>query len=188
LLSFFEIINSNSFLIILESTPATRSFIPHGRLYHNGLNKNGFQRKSQRVLFDSTSATGIRLTCSLLVISFVFVLCTVPISIRSLITDLFPEYDSTAYWQLTRVILTSLMYLNHAVNFVLYCLTGRAFRRECRKLLSDLWGLKDIRISCIINSNRDKHNHYHQQMNLSNRNRMIIPEKQQQQRMKRSCL
>ncbi|CAF2808218.1 unnamed protein product [Rotaria sp. Silwood2] len=172
-----------------ESTPATRSFIPHGRLYHNGLNKNGFQRKSQRVLFDSTSATGIRLTCSLLVISFVFVLCTVPISIRSLITDLFPEYDSTAYWQLTRVILTSLMYLNHAVNFVLYCLTGRAFRRECRKLLSDLWGLKDIRISCIINSNRDKHNHYHQQMNLSNRNRMIIPEKQQQQqRMKRSCL
>ncbi|CAF3608406.1 unnamed protein product [Rotaria sp. Silwood1] len=175
----------------VESTPAPRSFISHGRLYHNGLNKNGFQRKSQRILFDSTSATGIRLTCSLLVISFIFVLCTLPISIRHLLAEFIPGYrhTSTTYWQITQLILTILMYLNHAINFVLYCLTGRAFRRECRRLLSDLWSLKNIRISCIVNSNTNKHHHYHQQMSLSNRNRIIIPDKQQQQqRMKRSCL
>ncbi|CAF1036942.1 unnamed protein product [Rotaria sordida] len=172
----------------VESSPAARSFISHGRVYHNGLNKNNFQQKSQQVLYDSTSATGIRLTCSLLIISFVFVLCTLPVSMRQLIADLFPEYKSTTHWQITGVSLTVLMYLNHTVNFVLYCLTGRAFRRECRKLLSELWRLKDIRISCIINSNADKHHHYHQQMSHSNRNRIIILEKGPQQRMKRSCL
>lgn len=75
------------------------------------------------------------------------------------------------------------------INFALYCLTGRAFRRECRKLLGDLWRLKDVHISCIINPKPDKHYHYHQQMTLTNRTRIILPQKyQQEQRIKRSYL
>ena len=110
-------------LLLLEPTPVGRSFISHGRVYHNRLNKNSFQRKSERVLIDSTSATGIRLTWLLLTISFIFVLCTLPISIRSLIADFLPKHESTAYWQITQLSLTVLMYLNHTVMTfsALYC-------------------------------------------------------------------
>jgi len=108
-------------IIIIESSPAGRSFIPHGRIYHNSVNKNGFQQKSQQILFDSTSTTGIRLTCLLLIISFIFVFCTLPISIRALIAGFFPEYKTTTRWQVTQLCLTLLMYLNHTVN-ILFCL------------------------------------------------------------------
>jgi hypothetical protein len=104
----------------LESTPGCRSFIPHGRTHHNGITKNGFQTKSQQILFDSTSARGIRLTCLLIVISFIYVTCTLPISIRLLISDFLPEQKSTSRWQITQLSLTVLMYLNHTVNIRLY--------------------------------------------------------------------
>ncbi|CAF1135553.1 unnamed protein product [Rotaria magnacalcarata] len=171
-----------------ESTPVGHGFMPHGQLCHVRSSKTGFQNKSQRVLFDSTNATGMRLTLSLLIISFVFVLCTFPISIRSLIIDIFPGQNKKSHWQIAQLCLTILMYFNHAVNFVLYCLTGRAFRRDCRKLLGDLWRLKDIHISCIINPNVDKHHQYHQQMTVISRNCLNIPHKQQHQRIQRSYL
>ncbi len=102
--------------LCLEITPAGRSFIPHSRIHNNRLNKTGLQDKSQKILFDSTSATGIRLTCLLLIISFIFVLCTLPISIRSLMTDSRFDHKSTARWQIIHLSLTTLMYLNHAVK------------------------------------------------------------------------
>jgi hypothetical protein len=104
---------------ILESSPAGRSFIPHGRTYHNGLKKVGFQQKSQQILFDSTSATGIRLTCLLLIISSIFVLCTLPTSIRALVADFLPAPKSTMRLQITQLSLTILMYLNHTVKIFL---------------------------------------------------------------------
>ena len=112
-----------SSLILLGSTPVGRSFISHGGMYHNRLNKNPFQRRSERVLIDSTSAAGIRLTCLLLIVSFIFVLCTLPISIRSLTADFFPKHGSTARGQTIQLSLTVLMYLNHAVMTFsgLYC-------------------------------------------------------------------
>ncbi|CAF1229111.1 unnamed protein product [Adineta steineri] len=168
-----------------ESSPAGRSFIQQGRIYHNGLNKNNFQQKSQQVLFDSTSATGIRLTCLLLLISFISVLCTLPPSIRAFTADLRTPQESTVKWQIAELVTTTLMYFNHTINFVLYCLTGRVFRNECRKLLRGLWALKDIQISCTMSSDSDKHHHYRQQIILSDRNRITTS---QQQRMKRSNL
>ena len=114
----------------LESSPAGRSFSPHGRIYHNGLKKGDFQQKSQQILFDSTSATGIRLTCLLLIISFIFVVCTLPISIRALISDLFPEKKSTIRWRIIQLILTTLMYFNHTVNiFIFFFLYNSIFFR-----------------------------------------------------------
>jgi hypothetical protein len=64
------------------------------------------------------------------------------------------------------------------VNFVLYCLTGRAFRSECRKLLWSLWILKDIRITCTRNPDSTK---YHQNVMLTDRHRFIQQKQQQQQ-------
>jgi hypothetical protein len=66
------------------------------------------------------------------------------------------------------------------VTFVLYCLTGRAFRSECRKLLSSLWLLKDIRISCTSNQDSDKYGRYPHQFMLVEGKRHIHGQQQQQ--------
>jgi hypothetical protein len=89
-------------------------------MYHNGLRKNNSQQKSQQLPFDSTSATGIRLTCLLMIISFIFVLCTLPISIRALFSRSIPEANSTTRWQITQLCVTLLMYFNHTVKY-LFC-------------------------------------------------------------------
>ena len=54
-------------------------------------------------------------------ISFIFVICTLPISIRALISDFFPEYKTTTRWQITQLCLTLLMYLNHTVKDFFFC-------------------------------------------------------------------
>jgi len=104
----------------LESTPAGRSSsqINKQRIYHN---KSSEQNNKQKILSDSTSTTGIRLTCLLLIISFIFVICTIPISIRSLIVDFLPSQKSTTRWQITQLCLTLLMYLNHTVKKQKFC-------------------------------------------------------------------
>jgi hypothetical protein len=62
---------------------------------------------------------------------------------------------------------------------VLYCLTGRTFRSESRKLLYNLWIFKGIRITCTTNPDSNKHQHYHQQLVLIDRNHYIHPQQQQ---------
>jgi hypothetical protein len=113
---FSSLLKLIDFFKIIELTPAGRSFIPHSRICNHRLNKNGIQEKSHQILFDSTSATGIRLTCLLLIISFIFVLCTLPISIRLLIAYFVPQYKTTARWQITQLSFRLLMYLNHTVK------------------------------------------------------------------------
>ena len=62
---------------------------------------------------------------------------------------------------------------------MLYCLTGRTFRSESRKLLYNLWIFKGIRITCTTNPDSDKqHHHYHQQLVLIDRNHYIHPQQQ----------
>ncbi len=80
------------------------------------LEQNPKQKTNQKHLFDPTSATGIRLTCLLLIISFIYVICTLPISIRLLIADYLPSQKSTTRWQITQLCLTILMFLNHSVR------------------------------------------------------------------------
>ena len=102
----------------VESTPAARSFTSHRRSYRTRLNRTPVQPKSRQILFDSTSATGIRLTCLLLIISFLFVFCTSPIPIR----HFFPENRSTMRWQITGLVLHLLMYFNHTVGIFSFSL------------------------------------------------------------------
>ncbi|CAF3040291.1 unnamed protein product [Rotaria sp. Silwood2] len=172
-----------------ESVPAGRSssqihkqrisHIPRNNIFNEPINK---QKKNQKNLFDPTNTTGIRLTCLLLIVSFIFVICTLPISIRLLVVDYLPLQKTTERWQITQLCLTLLMYFNHTANFVLYCVTGRSFRNECRKLLCSIWVLKDFHISCTMSANSDKHAHYHhqQQLILIDRNHYIRSQRQRQ--------
>lgn len=73
------------------------------------------QQKSQQVLLDPTSAAGIRLTCLLLAISFIFVLCTVPLCFRGFMADSLPKDGSTTKWRMIGICFRLLMYLNHTV-------------------------------------------------------------------------
>ncbi|CAF1218452.1 unnamed protein product [Adineta steineri] len=175
-----------------ESSPAIRSHSQTNkqRIYRDPVNnkmveQDQKQNTNQKTLLDPTSATGIRLTCLLLLISFIFVVCTLPISIRPLIVDYLPSFKSTKRWRITQDCLTLLMFLNHAINFVFYCLTGRAFRSECRKLLCSLWFFKGIHISCTASQDSNKYQPYHhQQLVPVDRNRYIIPRQQQQQQQR----
>ena len=100
----------------LESSPIARSITQVNKQRLNQSLINQSRSSDQKVSTDSTSSTGIRLTCLLLTISFIFVLCTLPISIRSLIADYLPSQKSTIHWQLTQLCLTLLMYFNHTVG------------------------------------------------------------------------
>lgn len=66
---------------------------------------------------------------------------------------------------------------------MLYCLTGRTFRSECRKLLCNVWFFKDIHISCTTNQDWDKNTPYqnqNQQAVLLDRNGYIHFQQQRQ--------
>ena len=78
------------------------------------------------------------ITVMLLMVSFTFLVLTSPV----VIVLLYKRY----YWlpatpaeraqaRLTHAIVDNLMYTNHAINFLLYCISGRRFREELKRLL-----------------------------------------------------
>jgi hypothetical protein len=108
--------------MFVESSPIGNrsSFINRQRIYrHTCPEQTKKKPMSSKNHLNSASATGIRLTCLLLLISFVFVICTLPISIRLLVADFLPTSKSTKRWQITQLCLTLLMFFNHTVS--LYC-------------------------------------------------------------------
>ena len=88
----------------------------------------------------SAGTTGnANITVMLLMVSFIFLLLSSPV----LIVQLYERY----YWlpitdaemarsRLVHAVVDNLMYTNHAINFLLYCLSGRRFRRELGRLLA----------------------------------------------------
>jgi hypothetical protein len=116
---FYEVEREKYLFFRLESSPAVRSISQTNkqRICHSPVNNNIFleQNNKQKILSDSTSSTGIRLTCLLLIISFIFVICTLPISIRLLIADYLPSQKSSTRVQIAQLSLTLLMYFNHTV-------------------------------------------------------------------------
>ncbi|XP_052788786.1 probable G-protein coupled receptor 139 [Mya arenaria] len=83
-----------------------------------------------------------KLTCMLLAVSFTFLITTLPMNILLLVRAFTEEKNKDlnsheykkqfAQMTLARTIVELLMYVNHSVNFFLYCATGRKFRREPR--------------------------------------------------------
>ena len=83
-----------------------------------------------------------RLTVMLLTISFAFLLTTLPqtiVQITARFLDATARDDLQLYarFQLAKTVALMLMYLNHSMNFVLYCATGQKFRKQLLWVLCD---------------------------------------------------
>ena len=87
-------------------------------------------------------ATGsLRMTVMLLSVSFTFMLTTLPMTISNIIANTVintgHNTDRTvAQGLLVHTLALLLMYLNHSVNFLLYCVTGKKFRKVVTRMYS----------------------------------------------------
>ena len=86
-----------------------------------------------------------KLTCMLLAVSFTFLFTTLPMNVLQIVSafivpkvdDGSKEYASRyAKIILARTVFELLMYVNHSINFFLYCATGRKFRLQFKVMTS----------------------------------------------------
>lgn len=81
-----------------------------------------------------------KMTFMLLTVSFTFLLTTLPMNVWIILTPFWnqQQYEPNKKTALTlgRTICELLMYLNHSINFFLYCATGQKFRKQIAHLLS----------------------------------------------------
>ena len=103
--------------------------------------ESAFQGKVERgasMYTNKVSFRKNRVTTMLLVISFVWLFLTTPYGILSISRSQFSNYSPS----LIKFIITItflLFYLNHSVNFYLYCLTGQKIRTEFCDLFQNLF-------------------------------------------------
>ncbi|KAL8590175.1 hypothetical protein ACOMHN_010370 [Nucella lapillus] len=108
-----------------------------GRGVNNNNNNNPHTPQRRRRF---ATHTNLRLTVMLLVVSFTFLLTTLPMNV-SVIASAFWNSHSTedlarmSRFQLVFTVAELLMYLNHSVNFFLYCATGHKFRSEMIRMV-----------------------------------------------------
>ena len=82
------------------------------------------------------STSGFRHTTFMcLGISIAFLICIAP-SIVLLIGKPYWKYRTNVAYNVAKAISNFLGFLNHCINFVLYCVTGQRFRQELRELLT----------------------------------------------------
>ncbi|KAK7111458.1 G-protein coupled receptor 84-like isoform X2 [Littorina saxatilis] len=104
----------------------------------SGKKSNGSSSHS-RTSSTKKAITNTNITVMLLMVSFTFLLLTSPVVIVLLYKRYYWLPDTNAERaraRLTHAFVDNLMYTNHAVNFVLYCVSGRRFREELKRLLS----------------------------------------------------
>lgn len=99
-----------------------------------------------------SQANTLSMTRMLLCVTFYFILVTTPAFIFAIFQEwLFKNTEITPekYGQIEVVdaVLTILLYLNHSINFLLYCVSGRRFRRELITMLKCNKGKDDNRPS-----------------------------------------
>lgn len=83
------------------------------------------------------------LTITLIALNTTFLISSTPVSIYLAFYETFSA-DSSSYttarlvlaWAITNLV----MFMNNTINFLLYCVGGENFRRECRRLLTRLKG------------------------------------------------
>ncbi len=75
-------------------------------------------------------------TAMLLLVSFTWLVLTLPFTVISLLPFTYPDMHSRATVFLAKTCCFVLLYLNHAVNFLLYCIAGRRFRTELQRRLA----------------------------------------------------
>ncbi|XP_045194422.2 G-protein coupled receptor daf-37-like [Mercenaria mercenaria] len=98
-------------------------------------NRNGVSNQNRK-----QGEASKRITFTLLVVSFTFLITTLPTNLVLIFTSFSDEADNDddAIFAKRKLISTSaemLMYVNHSINFFLYCMTGRKFRDQCKMLI-----------------------------------------------------
>ena len=104
----------------------------------SGKKANGGGGRSESTPAAKKAAVNTNITMMLLMVSFTFLLLTSPVVIVLLYKRYYwlPSTNAEkAQARLTHAFVDNLMYTNHAVNFLLYCLSGRRFRLELKRLL-----------------------------------------------------
>lgn len=91
----------------------------------NGM--NGQQQQQQQT--PQVSSTNRRLTIMLLVVSTTFLITSTPIVTLQTV-ELVGGLNNSNLLNIIKGIFLSLQYLNHSINFFLYAVTGKTFRRE----------------------------------------------------------
>lgn len=97
---------------------------------------------SRRPLSTTDNGYNVRqLTVMLLVISFAFLLTTVFIVLMKILAQTLDlrgsfKWKARSYFQLADTIAELFMYINHAMNFYLFCFTGKRFRTRLILLLT----------------------------------------------------
>ena len=85
-----------------------------------------------------TTDSNKKLTYILLSVSFTFLVTATPMNISLIFTafwNLRPgDVEEAAIFHLIKTVTELLMYVNHSINFFLYCATGQKFRRSLVKL------------------------------------------------------
>ena len=102
-----------------------------------------------------------RLSAMLVTVSIVFLLLSAPtvilISIRDEYFDFtkgVPDFQNLAVYALWQRSTSFCLYLNHSINFLLYCVSGQRFRRELINLLQCKWNVRQIRTSSYLDTTR----------------------------------
>lgn len=101
-----------------------------------------------------------RLTRMLIAVSFTFLVTTLPVNVFHIVSPVLGPDDKTmelgeyiesfALFSLLRTIAEMLMYLNHSINFFLYCVTGKQFRYQFMQLICMGCGLKFSKVKSLI--------------------------------------
>lgn len=76
-----------------------------------------------------------RLAITLLCISFVWIITTTPSALYTVLPLKGDTMQKAAKFFLIKVLCYILLYINHSINFFLYCITGQTFRREFMKFV-----------------------------------------------------
>ena len=88
----------------------------------------------QEVIRNSKLEAGTKVTVMLLTVSFTFLLTTLPTAVMLIVLRFLDTSNTpinvTLRYKVCQTITTLLMYVNHSINFFLYCATGQKFRAQ----------------------------------------------------------
>lgn len=95
--------------------------------------KAGSSGDSQAV--HSTAHKDGKVTTMLVIVSLSWLVLTGPFTLWTFVVKQTNDPQEKANHFLSKTICFLLMYINHGINFYLYCLTGKKFRKELREML-----------------------------------------------------
>lgn len=116
------------------------------------LKKSAKQKKLSNASFGSVSRQANSMTIMLLSITIYFMVIATPVFVFTMFqkSSLYAygrvEADKLAKLELTDGIVTLLLYLNHSINFFLYCMTGRRFRLELKQMFCCMENIRKITV------------------------------------------